>query len=84
MPQHPNSDRLNSSDAFDDDMFDLVLSLPLPLATAVRSEAARDVICNDMWLVIDRDRPVITFRQQVLDAMEAERRRIGTAVAGHG
>ncbi len=83
MPQRSNSIRLNSAVAFDD-MLDLVLSLPLPVATAERPEAACDVTCNDMWLVIDRDQPVISIRQQVLNAMEAERRRIAPAVAGHG
>ena len=83
MPHRPNSIRLNSA-AVLDDMLDLDRCSPLPVLTTASLNGEPDDIPKDIWLVIDRDRPVISFRQQVLAAMEAERRRIEPAVAGHG
>jgi hypothetical protein len=84
MPQQPNFNKRGSSAASSNDTLDLILSLPQPVSAAVSPHVEDDAAHNDMWLVIDHDRPVITFRQQVLDAWIAECRHIGMAVAGHG
>jgi hypothetical protein len=83
MPQQPSSDRLKSIARFDD-MLGLDACLSQPMPTALDFIGASDAMRNNMWLVIDRNRPVMSVRLQVLNACEAECHRIGMAVAGHG
>lgn len=84
MPQRPNLDQLISIATIDADRLDRIRGRPQPLSESAHPDAEIDAIPNDMWLVIDGDQPVISYRQQILDAWEIECCRIGMAVAGHG